>query len=76
MHTCTYCKKTGHFSDRCSMNPHSENSKTVLQGKQATEISMKRIADGTSSVKKVNISRNYQIEMKQRQNMTDLGHEE
>ena len=44
-----------------------------MQGKQATEISMKRIADGTSSVKKINISRNYQNEMKKK---TDLGPKE
>ena len=58
------------------MKPHNETKKDVLQGKQGNVISMKMIADGTSSVKKANISRSYHNEMKERQNMTDLGHEE
>ena len=60
----------------CLKNSRDDSKKTVLQGKLANQISMKRIADGTSSVKEANISRNYQIEMKKRQNMTDLEHEE
>ena len=60
----------------CLKNSRDEPKKTVVQGKLANQISMKRIADGTSSVKEVNISRNYQIEMKKRQNITDLEHEE
>ena len=60
----------------CVKNSRDEYKKTVAQGKLANEISMKRIVEGTPSVNKVNISRNYQTEMKLRQNMTELEHEE
>ena len=60
----------------CVKNSRDEPKKIEVQGKLANQISMKRIAGGPSSVKEVNISKNYQIEMKRRQNMTDLGHEE
>ena len=60
----------------CLKNSRDDSKKTVLQGKLANQIYMKRIGNGTSSVKEANISRNYQIEMKKRQNMTDLEHEE
>ena len=68
---CKHCKKVGHFSNVCVKNSRDEYKKTVAQGKLANQISMKRIVDGTSSVNKVNISRNYQTEMKLRQNMTE-----